>query len=363
MVLYGLVYTWVFIILFLYFKLRIQTEIIIYFAWIAWSISGAFVAINQTSFVNTLMTVFQIGILIFIIAGVTALRQGLSTVMLGIAIGGIIVAISSYYTGEFALASGIEAKTRAAGLTRNANSFAYHLLFVIIAVFYFWQNKTSLLIRVFLSALFTISFLGIIYSGSRKGFMGVLAFLILWFLFCQRKRLLRNPLITLAILFVISVGSYYLADYVMSNTILSRRFQYSELHRASDDRLQMYRDGFDMIKKNPVFGVGLDNFRALSTSGLYSHSDFMEVAANTGIVGFLIYFSIYIVLWQRLNYIQYITDNPHLLNVIGLLKAAILTILLEAIGRPNITSKLTWLFLAGVIGYSYALKGIIKRHD
>jgi O-antigen ligase len=111
-----------------------------------------------------------------------------------------------------------------------------------------------------------------------------------------------------------------------------------------------------MIRKHPVLGVGLGQFRTLSSSGLYSHSDYIEVAANTGIIGFALYFSIYVVLWLRLNRIKRKTDDPHLLYIIGFFKAAIITILLVAFGRPNITSKLTWIFMAGAIGYSWSIE-------
>jgi hypothetical protein len=50
------------------------------------------------------------------------------------------------------------------------------------------------------------------------------------------------------------------------------------------------------------------------------------------------------------------TNDPRILYTIGLLKAAIITILLVATGRPNIASKLTWVFLAGAIGYSWSME-------
>jgi O-antigen ligase len=110
-----------------------------------------------------------------------------------------------------------------------------------------------------------------------------------------------------------------------------------------------------------MFGGGLDNYRARSSSHLYSHSDYLEVAANTGIIGLLLYFSVYMILWLRLNRIKRMTDDPHVLYTVGLIKAIVIPMLLIAFGRVNITSKLTWIFLAAVFGYTWSVEKMLKR--
>ena len=355
MVLCGLLVSWMFLIYFLHLRLKLQPEIIIYLAWIAWSIIGAIKVQDLSYYLGQLQTLTQMLGLIFVVAGITALRRNLSTVMLAVAIGGIIVALYSYYHGEFQIGSQIEQSERATGLTGNPNLFSYHVLFVIIASCYFWGLKSSLLSRACLMVVVVLSVLMNIASGSRTGYIAAMAFLILWFLFCHSKRLFKKPLLTLSAVFILAWGLHYSADYVMSNTLLGERFQYRHLERGSSLRLQFYIDGFHMIRYNPILGVGLNNYRA-HTGLFYSHSDYIEVAANTGVVGFVLYFSIYVVLWRRLNRIRRRTTCAQLLYIIGVLKAAITTILLWNFSTVNITSKLTWLFLAGAIGYSWSIE-------
>jgi len=355
MVLFGLIYSCLFLIYSLYRKLSLQPEVIIYFAWTAWSIIGTYNAIDLAMHFQALMTALQIGVFIFLVAGIIALYRNISIVMIAIIIGGIIVALSSYLYGEFQLATQIEARTRATGLAGNANSFAYYLLFAVFAVFFFWEIKSSLWWRVILSALLAIYVSGIIYSGSRKGFLTLVVFTILWFLFCLGKRLFKKPITVFVTLLILSVGIYFITDFVMSKTLLGKRFEYA-IKEGEDTRVQMYKEGFDMIEKNPLFGVGLNNYRVLSSFEMYSHSDYIEVAANTGILGFILYFSIYLVLWRRLNRIQAMTNEPRLLYIIGLLKASIITMLFAAFGVSTITEKLTWLFLASAIGYSWSVE-------
>lgn len=352
MVLYGLVYSLLFLLYSFYLKLKIPYEIFIYFLWIVWSLSGFYTAINTVFYITMLITVIQMGALLFVIAQITALHGNISLVMLSISIGGIIIALLSLYSGEFRIAGEIESTTRVGGLTGNANSFAYHLLFVIIAMFHFWERKISFWRQILIISVITISVLGIIFSGSRKGFLSILVFLSLWFFYCQGKNFFKRPINIIAVLLFISGFIYFVTDYIFSNTYLGERF--NNLQDSGNKlRIQMYIDGFKMIKDNPVFGVGLDNFRVWGSTGMYSHSDYIEVAANTGIVGFILYFSIYLILWLRLNRIRSLTTNISLLNTIGILKASIVTILLTAFGRPNVTSKLTWIFLGAAIGYSW----------
>ena len=116
-----------------------------------------------------------------------------------------------------------------------------------------------------------------------------------------------------------------------------------------------------MIAENPIFGVGLGNFQVRSSLFAESHSDYIEVAATTGIIGFIIYFSIYVVLWVRLNKIQNYFKNDTILYNIGIIKANIITILVLATGKPNYRAIITWIFLASVIGYTGSLDK--KRKD
>lgn len=363
MIFYGFIYAWFFsLYYFLYCKQKLPTEVFIYIIWIVWVLCGWFIATDKYLYLQSLLTIIQIGTLIFLISANTSLYKNLSIIMIAIAIGGIIVGISSYLSGEFQIASDIEARSQASGITKNANSFAYHLLFVIFAIFYFWEKKSSILWRILLLAFVVGIMIAVIFSGSRKGFLGVLAFLALWYLFCQSKKFLKNTSTTFVVLLLLIVGTYYTTNYVMSQTYLGKRFEHLEKYGDSI-RIMLYKEGFEMIRNNPIMGVGLDNFRVFSASGLYSHSDYIEVAADTGIVGFFLYFLIYLLLWRRFSIIQSEVDNPRLLYIMGFLKASIITILLVAFGRVNIASKLTWIFIAAAIGFTWSVKSELETED
>ena len=338
----------------LYYRKKIPPEVILFFIWVIWSLSGWFVAVDRTLFIVNLITVCQIVVLTFMIAGEVNIYERITPIMFAIIIGGIILTLSGYISGQFTMASESSARLRATGLAENPNQFSYQLIFVLFAVFYFWRPNISLINKLLLSCIILFSLFGIIYSGSRKSFLAAIFFITVWFILCQGQFIKKRPFQSILIFIIICISIYLIATYTLNNTYLGRRLSAAAIEHGSESRIRLYKDGFKMIMENPVMGVGLNNFRVFSTYGLYSHSDYIEVAANTGIIGFLIYFSIYLFLWFRLWALKKMTNDEHIHFTIGLFRAAILTILLLAFGRPNITSKITWTFIASAIGYSYS---------
>jgi len=124
----------------------------------------------------------------------------------------------------------------------------------------------------------------------------------------------------------------------------------------------MYEEGLRLINENPLFGVGLSQY-ILIAEGVYgySHSDFIEVTAGSGIIGALIYYSIFVVLWRRLNWIGIRIRNAAIVYNIGMMKATIALIFLLAFGVPYYYSKITWIYIAGVVGYTWFLEKKVKR--
>ncbi|MEJ2636988.1 MAG: hypothetical protein P8184_17085 [Calditrichia bacterium] len=70
----------------------------------------------------------------------------------------------------------------------------------------------------------------------------------------------------------------------------------------------------------------------------------------------MLYFSFYLILWRRLLRLRSKTTDLKLIYEIGFFRAAILTILLLGFTKPNITSKITWIFLAGAAGYTWIME-------
>lgn len=354
MVVYGLFISSLFSVYFLYHRLRFQPEVVLYFIWIIWSVSGAFIAVDKASYYVQLFTVLQINVLIFTVAGITSLRRDLSVVMIAIWVGGMIVYFSGMLTGDLAQTPQ-SIYNRMAGMTGNANKFAYNVDFLIISIFYFWGKKNSLWWDIFFSLNLLAAGFGLILSGSRGGLFSCLVFISSWWLFCRPKKLPKTPLKAYIIFLVLIAGISYSVHYVLSDTLVGRRVEEVGHESSSEKREHLYKLGAALVAENPLFGVGLGNFGEYS-GGLYAHSNYVEVAADTGIIGLLLYYSIYVILWRRLSRLRQIIYNPDILYDTGFIKAMFLSLLAMSLTNVIYYSKVEWIILAGAIGYTWSLE-------
>ncbi len=354
-----------YLLYFLSGKNKLQPEVIIYFAWVLWCATGAFVNVDQESFWIKYFTVFQISVMIFVIAGITSARGSITTALIGIIIGMAIILIDLLTSGGLTYTGITESDRRITGMLRNANVFAYHMLFGIFAVFYFWRERRKLWYSAFIYSSLILLSGAIIASGSRKTFLAEVLFFNLWFVYCYGKRIFRSGLGMISLLiFIFSI--YFFIDFTLTRSITGERLyaiqeEYDKGYGLSK-RQRMYEEGIRIINENPVLGVGLNQY-ILIAEGVYgySHSDFIEVTAGSGIIGALIYYSIFVVLWRRLNWIGIRIRNATIVYNIGMMKATIALIFLLAFGVPYYYSKITWIYIAGVVGYTWFLEKKVKR--
>lgn len=367
-IVFGLMVTGFYIFYVVVQKTEIQYEVIIYLIWIAWSTSGYFLAKDLPIFMQTYFTILQIGVLLFVISGYTGRTGNIAVTMFGIISGVLIVLTLTITSGEVFRVLESGSHLRLAGIVDNgnANSFSQYMLYGVFSVFLLWNDKKS--IKFFLMFVFFTCLVGIILSGSRQGLIGIVSFLIFWFLFNKFRLLLKRPAITISVLLIIMLSGYFAMEYILANTYMGTRLTDSEQVGSDDTRMAMYIKGFEILSEHPILGVGLNQYAKYSRSRMYSHSDYIEVASNTGIVGFILYFSVYAILIARLKRMRKLYKNQRESLNIGIMLASIITILILGFIKPNIQFKLTWVYLGSVIGYSWALmkrihiKGIGNNH-
>ena len=147
-------------------------------------------------------------------------------------------------------------------------------------------------------------------SGSKKVIiMIVLISCLLAFLRAKKYKLL--------ILLVLAIGVFGLVFAVMKIQTLYEtigiRFvkMIEELKGTSThpdgssiERISMIKLGFELFKQKPILGYGLNCFRAFSKTvtwmETYSHNNFIEILVSGGIVGFLVYYSVYVYIFVKL---------------------------------------------------------------
>lgn len=109
-------------------------------------------------------------------------------------------------------------------------------------------------------------------------------------------------------------------------------------------RINMITFGIEKFFENPIFGFGLNCFSQLLLGYLgfstYSHNNFIEMLCDLGLVGFVLYYSIYYLVWRERNKL-----NTTLL---------ILTLFtfFNGMFSPNYYSKILFIIFAFCVGSS-----------
>jgi O-antigen ligase len=156
------------------------------------------------------------------------------------------------------------------------------------------------------------------------------------------------------IIFIIFVllGGWFLTNYVIGSTYLGVRLSVLWRDPTGNIRFSLYQDAANVFLSNPVAGVGLGNFKIFSATGLVAHSDYGEVLADTGLFGAIFYFSMYIVLWLRLNRLDRVVTEPSASYTLRLFKAIVIVLLFIGVGQPNYDGVFKMCILASMIGYT-----------
>lgn len=164
-----------------------------------------------------------------------------------------------------------------------------------------------------------ITMVMILLTGSRVAF--VFIFLGSVFLtYFKNKNSSKGKIIkNIIILILVSFLLYYLIFNVsIFYSVLGKRLENilkfirnEEVNEGSIFvRAYMTKFGFEMFKKRPLIGYGIDNFRILLENSInmktYAHNNYIELLVDVGILGAIIYYAIYV---QAVLYLKKVKYN------------------------------------------------------
>ena len=348
-------------------RAHIAGEVYAYLAWFVWASMGALIATVPELFWSAWQTVFQIWFLIVILSGFTENRRILSYNLLMFLVAAFIGGGYSFLTGEYqrAEAEGV----RVAGLI-GSNGFGMIMVLATACMAYFWMQPSRLVRGLKYGLLIpgmAVAGVSVVLSGSRKSLLGLVLFYVAWLFFCYRKEVLRSGRTLLVIVLGLGVGGYGMYR-VLSGSEIAKRMSRSwesvitgrHVTDSGSIRIELYREAGRIISENPIMGVGLDHYRVFSPGHLVAHSEYAEIAADTGLVGAAIYFLWYIFLWRRAGKIAKWSPDVTERRNAGLIRAVILVLLALGFGAWFYSSKFAWVIMGSFIGYSNAVWGRIR---
>ena len=182
----------------------------------------------------------------------------------------------------------------------NANTLGMSLSsFVLLSTLLIREGKTR-----WPKLLLTLNFifcLLILLSGSRTSLIAVVLFLAIYYAFEKRGRAMKYIFIAIIVgffiyLLIINVPTLY--------NIIGYRFSGlfgDEKEGSFLSRLVLIQKGFELFTHRPFIGYGLNNFRTMNVWGVYAHCNYVELLVDVGLIGTLLYYSIYIKLMLAAN--------------------------------------------------------------
>lgn len=128
-----------------------------------------------------------------------------------------------------------------------------------------------------------------------------LVFIFIFLFFRYKNRVLKLLISFLVMIFILIIICYLVWKYVpsMYSRIMALVEDYingiigDPLGNSFSQRKWLRQEAWRLFKLNPIVGVGIGQFRFYAATygvDLYAHNNFLEILANTGLIGFIIYY-------------------------------------------------------------------------
>lgn len=185
----------------------------------------------------------------------------------------------------------------------DANDLAMVLAMTMPLAVYFLRPKSKTMWRLVSLSTFGVILLGIVKTGSRGGFLGIVAVMLyLVFKYSAIPRRIRLSAVGFFVLGLLVIGSDQY--WKMMGTMLNPKEDYNYAGNSEGGRVEVWKRGFGYVKEYPLLGVGAANFgwaeenlgrgaqRKLEGKGtkrMTAHNSFVLAAAELGIIGFFVF--------------------------------------------------------------------------
>lgn len=243
---------------------------------------------------------------------------------------------------------------------------------LIILIF----NKSLKPILVGLFALILIDVL-IFLSGERTAFFYLILFSILVIILLRDWRLIRiiTLMISIVIMFILVNIQPNLKDRMITQTLNQTQLLEDNKNVFSNEHENIYKIALDIFKKNPILGIGPKNFRIECQNEIYKqidgcrshpHNTYIQLLTETGIFGFVIFFSFFFLIVLKLImqfYNIYFLKSYYLNNFSVCFSLAVLINLWPLIPTGNFFSSYLSVFYYLSFGFYFANFKKIKEND
>ena len=253
------------------------------------SIFGLLVSDNATYSLDASMVVFKAFLFATCILNVMKLSAGFKVVRVACIIAGLCLSTMLMISGVL-----INGRVTLSD-SMNGNVISTSILVALIMCLYesIFVPKRKILLFLICFYMFSAALL----TGSRKSFVGMLLIIVFYFIFIEsrRKKSATKKIVFIAIGFMVVALAI---RYALENAVLLDRFLNTG-YLGDQNRLNYYMNAVEIFSANPLLGKGWGGFAY--KYGMYSHSTYAELIANTGLIGTLCFLGCIIRLFRGLR--------------------------------------------------------------
>ena len=188
--------------------------------------------------------------------------------------------------------AGGSGRARWVGIFDGPGVFCVVFTIAVAVVLPFLDKDRPLRSRLFAVCVLALLAIATYYTGSRGGLLATLAIVGIY-IAIRGNVSLRSIMVGAAI----AVTAFTLAPPWMT--------QMRDESNSAQHRVEMWAEGLDMMKEDPVFGIGRGNFKVY-TQKLIAHNSAIELGGETGLVGLMLWGCLLLVsfksaigAWQR----------------------------------------------------------------
>ena len=294
----------------------ISSTSLIYFAFIIWASISYYYAINPTETIvnitrqlNVFLMYLSLGILLYDLKNKKEFISWILTIILIVEVYFVLNQLLELINTTGIISNRSLLKGVAANPNITAFSITAKIPFLIYLVFFSKKELTKIFLSfVLIGSLICISVIQSRASFIAIGFVYIIAFIIFYFL--NRIHVLRVKVkniiyILLPLIFSITINSLYFASKGADAINRFNSISISTSDASIGARIRYYSHVLKHIKSSPIIGVGFGNWKLKSIDydskdiegyvvPYHAHSDFIQIGAELGILGLLLYMSIFL---------------------------------------------------------------------
>lgn len=344
----------------------IPAPVYLYFGFLVWAGVGALLSRFTEIALLGMRTHLQFAVMFGIFATMCQDTRSMRLVTAFIALGAlanVVAAAMQGWTGK---------GERVVGLLHNPNGTAIVFCIAIIVAWSAVAVTAGTVRKAFFVGLIVLFHYALIRTGSRGGALAC-AGAELYMLWLYRKYISHRPQ---ALAFFVTAGivcGIAIPTWLMQSTLGQRFTAAVETVRGASAasregsttaRLHMKLVAMEQAITHPIFGLGRGNFwpTGLVTGGWdnSAHDSYLNTLVETGMPGFLLYYSIHLWIWRRAGRFRntgWITDRErHLCTLVRVF--ILFALIIDLFDESTYRDKTTWAFMAMSAGL---LQGISVR--